>query len=53
MEAWNGGAPRVVASLCLFLLCVGGGDSLVSGLYYVCMGFSPFLVKMPMFMVNL
>ena len=37
-------------SLCLYLLC--GNDSLVGGLFYVCMDFA-FLVKMPMFMVHL
>jgi len=36
--------------LCLFLLC--GDNSLVGGLFCVCMVFV-FLVKIPMFMVNL
>nr|QZK21709.1 NADH dehydrogenase subunit 4 [Amitermes sp. QLD_009] len=39
-----------LGSLCLFLL--GGNDSLVGGLFYVCMVFA-FLVSMPMFMVHL
>jgi NADH-ubiquinone oxidoreductase chain 4 len=39
-----------LGSLCLFLLC--GGNSLVGGLFYVCMVFA-FLVRMPMFMVHL
>ena len=39
-----------LGSLCLFLLC--GNDSLVGGLFYVCMVFS-FLVKMPIFIVHL
>nr|QZK22086.1 NADH dehydrogenase subunit 4 [Amitermes sp. QLD_231] len=39
-----------LGSLCLFLL--GGNDSLVGGLFYVCMIFA-FLVSMPMFMVHL
>lgn len=39
-----------LGSLCLFLL--GGNDSLIGGLFYVCMVFA-FLVRMPMFMVHL
>lgn len=39
-----------LGSLCLFLL--GGDDSLVGGLFYVCMIFA-FLVRMPMFIVHL
>lgn len=39
-----------LGSLCLFLL--GTNDSLVGGLFYVCMVFA-FLVRMPMFMVHL
>nr|QZK22151.1 NADH dehydrogenase subunit 4 [Amitermes sp. QLD_257] len=39
-----------LGSLCLFLL--GSNDSLVGGLFYVCMVFA-FLVSMPMFMVHL
>ena len=39
-----------LGSLCLFLLC--GGDSLVGGLFYVCMVFA-FLVRMPIFIVHL
>lgn len=39
-----------LGSLCLFLL--GGDDSLVGGLFYVCMVFA-FLVRMPMFIVHL
>jgi len=39
-----------LGSLCLFLLCVD--SSLVGGLFYVCTVFA-FLVKMPMFVVNL
>nr|WES82265.1 NADH dehydrogenase subunit 4 [Amitermes sp.] len=39
-----------LGSLCFFLL--GGSDSLVGGLFYVCMVFA-FLVSMPMFMVHL
>jgi len=37
-------------SLCLFFLC--GDNSLVGGLFYVCMVFA-FLVRMPTFMVHL
>ena len=39
-----------LGSLCLFLLC--GGNSLVGGLFYVCIVFA-FLVRMPMFIVHL
>ena len=39
-----------LGSLCLFLL--GSNDSLVGGLFYVCMVFA-FLVRMPIFMVHL
>lgn len=39
-----------LGSLCLFLL--GGSDSLVGGLFYVCLVFA-FLVRMPIFMVHL
>ena len=39
-----------LGSLCLFLLC--GDNSLVGGLFYVCIVFA-FLVKMPIFMVHL
>lgn len=39
-----------LGSLCLFLL--GGNDSLVGGLFYVCIVFA-FLVKIPMFIVHL
>lgn len=39
-----------LGSLCLFLL--GGDDSLVGGLFYVCMIFA-FLVRMPIFIVHL
>jgi NADH-ubiquinone oxidoreductase chain 4 len=39
-----------LGSLCLFML--RGADSLVSGLFYICMIFA-FLVRMPMFMVHL
>jgi len=41
---------KSLGSLCLFLLC--GNDSLVGGLFYVCMDFA-LLVRMPMFMVHL
>nr|AIY61914.1 NADH dehydrogenase subunit 4 [Aderitotermes sp. TB-2014] len=39
-----------LGSLCFYLLC--GNNSLVGGLFYVCMIFA-FLVSMPMFMVHL
>ena len=39
-----------LGSLCLFLLC--GDNSLVGGLFYVCMVF-PFLVKIPICIVHL
>ena len=39
-----------LGSLCLFFLC--GDNSLVGGLYYVCMVFA-LLVKTPMFMIHL
>jgi NADH-ubiquinone oxidoreductase chain 4 len=39
-----------LVSLCLYLLC--GNNSLVGGLFYVCMVFD-FLVRMPMVMVHL
>jgi NADH-ubiquinone oxidoreductase chain 4 len=39
-----------LGSLCLFLLC--SNNSLVGGLFYVCIVFA-FLVKMPMYVVHL
>ena len=39
-----------LGALCLFLLC--GDNSLVGGLFYVCMVFD-FLVKIPIFIVHL
>jgi len=39
-----------LGALCLFSLC--GDNSLVGGLFYVCMVFA-FLVKIPMFIVHL
>ena len=39
-----------LGSLCLFILC--GNDSLIGGLFYVCIVFA-FLVRIPIFMVHL
>jgi len=39
-----------LGSLCLFILC--GNNSLVGGLFYVCIIFA-FLVRIPIFMVHL
>ena len=39
-----------LGSLCLFILC--GNNSLVGGLFYVCMIFA-FLVRIPIFIVHL